>query len=325
MDQTAPLSIVADIGGTNTRIALARGTEILHDTITRYKNAGEPNFPPLLERFLAEHPDANPGACCVAAAGPVRDGRVEMTNLSWTFDKDDLAAATGASVIATLNDMQAQGHALPYLKPEALTNLRKGAEASPQAAMLIVGIGTGMNIAPVYHSASGTLVPPAEAGHPLLAVRNDDNLRLCQYIEKHHGFPSVEEVMSGRGVARIYEWLSSEAGEMQVLEPAEIMKRVEDGSDPIATETAHHFVQIMGSVCGNLALTLLPFGGIYLIGGVSRAFAPLLDKMGFEESFRDLGRFGDFVDQFGIWLVEDDFAALTGCASHLQDLLQRPH
>ncbi len=325
MDQTAPLSIVADIGGTNTRIALARGTEILHDTITRYKNAGEPNFPPLLERFLAAHPDAKPEACCVAAAGPVRDGRVEMTNLSWVFDKDDLAKATGANVIATLNDMQAQGHALPFLKDEAKTCLRKGHEASPQAAMLIVGIGTGMNIAPVYHSAAGTLVPPAEAGHPLLAVRSPENLRLSQYIEANYGFPSVEEVMSGRGVSRVYEWLSSEAGNKQILDPAEIMKRVEDGSDPLATETARHFVQIMGSVCGNLALTLLPFGGIYLIGGVARAFAPLLGSMGFEESFRDLGRFGDFVDQFGIWMVEDDYAALTGCASHVQDLLQRPH
>ncbi|MEE3071416.1 MAG: glucokinase, partial [Pseudomonadota bacterium] len=68
-----------------------------------------------------------------------------------------------------------------------------------------------------------------------------------------------------------------------------------------------------------------PFGGIYLIGGVARAFAPFLGSMGFEESFRDLGRFGDFVDQFGIWMVEDDYAALTGCASHVQDLLQRPH
>ncbi len=99
------------------------------------------------------------------------------------------------------------------------------------------------------------------------------------------------------------------------------MAGVADGSDAQAVEAAEYYVRFTGRVAGDLALAQLPFGGIYFIGGVSRSLAPYFDKMGFGASFRDKGRFSEFMDQFPVWLIENDEAALLGCASHMAEIM----
>ena len=94
-------------------------------------------------------------------------------------------------------------------------------------------------------------------------------------------------------------------------------------SDPTATEAARVFTRILGTVCGNLSLIQLPFGGVYLVGGVARAFAPYLAQFGFAEAFRDKGRFAGFMGNFTVSVIEDDYAALTGSAAHLKSLTKQ--
>ena len=131
---------------------------------------------------------------------------------------------------------------------------------------------------------------------------------------------SVEDLLSGRGVAKIYAWLASEAGHSETRTTDDIMRHCATGTDALATRTVEVFVKLLGRVAGDLALIHLPFGGVYLIGGVARGMAPYFDRFGFSENFRDKGRFDDFMDRFSVDVIEDDFAALSGMAHHLEEM-----
>ena len=314
-------SLLADIGGTNTRVALAEGTRPIPQSVKKFRNAEHPGLGAVLERFLeaAGHPDC--AGACVAGAGPVRDGVLALTNLDWTIDGETVARAAKAETVAVLNDLQAQGHALGHLPESSLTRVVEGGDPGPGATMLVIGIGTGFNCAPVYEAPGGRFVPPAEAGHANLPIRSEVELALCRALEDAHGFPSVEEVLSGRGLKHLDSFFSRRAASPRELSSDQIIAAAASGDDPVAEETLREFVRIFGTVTGNLALIHLPFGGIYLIGGMARAVTPWFDSMGYGDAIRDKGRFAGFMRNFSVSVIDDDFAALTGCAHHLDGLL----
>ncbi len=311
------LSLVADIGGTNTRVALADGAALLPETIRRYRNEDFVGLETVLRRYIADEDNVDPIAACVALAGPVRDGVGTMTNLDWTIDSDTLKRATNSEHTAILNDLQAQGHAIGHISNDNLANVCDGPSASDAATKLVIGVGTGFNAAAVFDENTGRLVTPSEAGHANLPIRTEAELRLCQFVETAHGFPAVEDVLSGRGLERVYAWLGHEAGTPEEKKAADIMASCADGSDPRAVDAAKTFARVLGTVAGNLSLIHLPFGGVYLVGGVANAFAPYLVEFGFLDAFRDKGRFAGFMGNFSVTVVQDDYAALTGCANHL--------
>jgi len=325
MNLPTAVSVVADIGGTNTRVALSDGASLLPETIRRFRNSEYPGIEPILREYLSE---AGTRACvgaCVAAAGPVRHGVAEMTNLDWIMTEASIAEATGAGQVALLNDLQAQGHALGHLQPGSLFPVITRPDAGPMASKLVIGVGTGFNAAPVHEMARGRLVAPSECGHVSLPVRSDADLRLWRHIEgleEAHGFASVEDVLSGRGLERVHAWVASESGKPGERSAAEIMAGIDAGTDEQSMETGRVFVGMLGMVAGNLALIHLPLGGVFLIGGVARAFAPHLSRFGFAEAFCDKGRFSDFMADFPVSVVEDDYAALRGCAVHLAHLMR---
>ena len=310
-------SLVADIGGTNTREALADGRRIVDRTIRRYRNAEFQGLESVLTRYITDEGGVDPIAACVAVAGPVRDGRATMTNLDWTIDKETLARATKAETVAILNDLQAQGHALGHIDAANIRSILSGPASSPNAARLVVGVGTGFNAAPVYDLPNGRIVTPSESGHANLPIRNEMELRLCQFVSTAHGFPAVEDVLSGRGLERAYAFLGQEADDPRECAAKDIMAACADGSDPRADAAARLFTRILGTVCGNLSLLQLPFGGVNLVGGVARAIATHLNHFGIGEAFRDKGRFAGFMNNFSVHVIEDDYAALTGSAAHL--------
>lgn len=316
---TPDLSLVADIGGTNTRVALAEGDRVRPDSIRRYANADFANLESVLTRYLDETGHPALSGVCVAAAGPVRDGVASMTNLDWTITGAGLTAATGAPRTAILNDLQAQGHALGRIAPQHLRQVIAGPQ-KPGAAMLVVGLGTGMNAAPVHDTPWGRVVAASECGHISMPVRNDEDHRLARFVAEvgphAHGFAGVEDVLAGRGLERVHAFIAHEAGVTAQRRGAEIMAEAAAG-DPLALRTVQLYIHILGQELGNLALIHLPFGGIYLIGGVARALQPHFDAMNLTAHFRDKGRFTGFMENFSVQIVEDDYAALTGCAAYL--------
>ncbi len=320
----AALALLADIGGTNTRVALADGATVRKGSIRRYLNAQFPDLGAVLRQYLRDEGTAGVDGVCVAAAGPVRDGVAVMTNLDWRIDSAMLEGATGAARSAILNDLQAQGHALGHIAPQDLRSVISGPQAK-DAAMLVVGVGTGMNAAPVHLAGGTRLVAASECGHISMPIRSERDFRLSQFLSQTgphaHGFAGVEDVLAGRGLERVYAFVTHELGQEITLSAAEIMARLAQG-EAAAQETGRIYVGVLGAELGNLALIHLPFGGIYLIGGVARAMSPYFAPLGLKDAFCDKGRFGAFMGNFSVQIVEDDYAALTGCAAYLDSLGQ---
>lgn len=314
---TAALSLVADIGGTNTRVALCDAGGLRKDSTRRFRNVAHDGLDAVLRAYLAEAGSPDLHGVCVALAGPVRDGEGRLTNLDWRITTDGLAGATGAVRAALLNDLQAQGHALGRIAA-ADTRAILDRPAQPGRTQLVVGVGTGFNAAPVHDAPGGRLVAASECGHVSLPVASPEAARLAAWLARRHGFAAVEEALSGRGLEHIDAWLAEEEGAPATGSAAEVMQALENGA-PRATRAVQHFVQLLGRVTGDLALVHLPFGGLWLAGGVARSLAPHFERFGFADAFSDKGRFSGFMDQFPVAVIEDDYAALSGCAAFLAE------
>jgi glucokinase len=319
------LAILADIGGTNTRVALADGPLVRVDSIARFPNAEYKARGQDIGHILADYlrtSGAEVSGVCVAAAGPVQDGVAIMTNLDWTMDGEKLTKATGAKRVAILNDLQAQGHALGSIAANHLNQVMAG-PVKAGGAMLVVGLGTGVNAAPVQETQWGRVVAPSECGHVNLPVRTDEDFRLMRFIERlltadgdipHAG---VEEALSGRGLANLHSFAAYEAGLERHATSAQVFAALAEGN-PIAAHAARLYVQILAQTLADLALIHLPYGGIYLIGGMARAMTPYFGTLGLTTAFRQERRVDLLQTAFSINVVEDDYAALTGCAAYLE-------
>ncbi|MEP5759713.1 MAG: ROK family protein [Litoreibacter sp.] len=305
------ITLVADIGGTNTRLALAQDTRVKTDTVLRYPNAEFDSFRHVAETYLETQRQKCVGAC-VAIAGPVKDGCGALTNLGWSIDEPMLRDLVNADNVGVFNDLQAQGYGLGNLTAGAVSHI-SGPEPEPAGTKLVIGVGTGFNIATVLETPHGRIIPPAEAGHIALPTRSAEQRALVASFEENHGFAAVEDMLSGRGFERIYAHLSDGNSKTS----SQIMTGFEDGSDPIAVKSAEMFVAMLGTVAGDLSLVSLPFGGIYFAGGMARALSGHFNALQFDTHFHDKGRFAEFVANFSIHVIEDDYAALTGCASYL--------
>ena len=321
------LAILADIGGTNTRVALADGASVKLDSIRRFPNAdyqarGQ-DIAHVLRDYLTQT-GASVTGVCVAAAGPVQDGVATMTNLAWVMYADKLSSATGAQNVAILNDLQAQGQALGHIPAANLRTVIPG-PVKPNGSMVVVGLGTGVNAAPVHPGPQGRVVPPSECGHVNMPVRTEEEFRLVHFIEaklKSEGevpHAGVEEVLAGRGLANLHAFAAFSAGHPATLTSAQVLAAL-DAGDPTATHAAKLYVHILGQMLADLALIHLPYGGIYLIGGMSRAMTPHFARFGLEASFRDARRVDLLQKDFSVTVVEDDYAALTGCAVYLKSV-----
>jgi len=307
------LCLVLDIGGTNTRIALTQGHTLLTDRVQKYANTAYPDLAAVIETYLGEQDTGTLDRVCVAAAGPVTDDRAEMTNLDWVIDARDISSVTGVAKVGVINDLQAQGHSLHMLTDTDTRCVLTGThQVRNNDTKIVIGMGTGFNAAPVFHTSAGQFVPPSEIGHARIATANAEQAKIVAHIQAFAGFASNEHLLAGRGLERLDHALNNR----QDRTAAEIVAAAGNG-DHTAINVAQMQASFAGSVYGDIALANLPLGGLYLIGGVARALEPYLLSDIFAHSFRDKGRFGRFNEQFSVHLVLDDFAALKGCASYI--------
>ena len=305
--------LVADIGGTNTRVGLSQNFQLMRQSIKKFPNANVKSLEDILIRYLGEQELDTVSGVCVALAGPVRNDIAQMTNLSWEITKDSLARATGAKTVGLLNDLQAQGYALDHLSEDQLLPVTGKRYAGSKETKLVCGIGTGFNACTVISSADGIVVPPAEAGHYRLPAANQQQKEIANMIEAKFGFASVENVLSGNGLVELNNFFCPD----KPRTAQDVIQSATDGAQD-AKQVVDVFASFMGSILGDLALITLPFGGIYIIGGVARAVYPFLNAQNFISGFCDKGRFSDFNSKFSVQIIDDDFAALNGCVSFLE-------
>lgn len=307
--------LAGDIGGTHTRLLLGEVRKGGWQTLARadYPSDQFATFDDLLRLFL-ETGRFRPVSMVLAVAGPVRHGRVKVTNLPWTLDALELARQHALEDVILLNDFEAQGHALPLLGAEDVVTLQAG-EPDPDGVRALIGAGTGLGMAQVVPCAGGWRVIPGEGGHVDFAPRNEAELDLWRHVRKELGRASVESLLSGPGIERIHRYLcqrdgvaTSEAGTAQISQVA----LAEPGSRE--RQTLRLFVHLYGAVAGNLALLDLPRGGLYLGGGIAPKILPLLQAEGFLEAFLDKAPMGELLKTIPVQVVANEALGLLGAA-----------
>ena len=316
LDHSKPY-LVADVGGTNTRIALTTGLKIHQDSIRRYSNAEHSDLAQILRLYMDTVNQPELFAATVAMAGAIENGAGYLTNRDWHFDIEILSDSTNTKNAFLINDLSAQGYALPLLPKNMFEAILDGPEAPADALRLAVGMGTGFNSAPIHTTPDGYFIAPAECGHAAFSGQSEDHASLIAWLKSRtDGFVSVEDVLSGRGLQNCYAFMIRNS-DHEPLSAAQIVGAARE-NDPIATATLNLFASACGATLGDLALNFLPFGGMTLVGGVARSTLPFLQSKAFATAFKSKGRLSSFMDRFSVDIVTDDHTALIGCAAHIE-------
>lgn len=310
-------ALVADIGGTNARFALADLATLDLSHICRIRCAAEPNFAAALSAYLASLP-LSPVCVAIAVAAPVLGEEVHLTNSTWSFTKRELRRITGLDELLVLNDFEALAHALPYLSPSDLRQIG-GGEPEPQAPKLVLGPGTGLGVAGLVWSGNGWIAVAGEGGHVSLGAKDERELALLERLRQGRAHLSAERVLSGPGLANLYRAIAASRGESRdELEPDDILVRGLDGEDDLAVEALDFFVACLGSFAGDATLLFGARGGVYLGGGIAPKILPLLARGSFRESFAGKGRMTAYLETIPVFAILAELATLKGAAEAIR-------
>lgn len=296
-------TLLVDLGGTHCRLGLAVNGHLARETLHKVRNADFTDLTALLSGYLAMK-SAPVSAICAGIAGPVRGGTAQLTNHEWFVDGPALARSLGIERAFLLNDLQAQAYALDDLPAGAITNLIP-AKPDPTGPRMVFCLGTGCNIAVAHRRGETLYVPPSESGHTTLPDAPEFRA-LYDHLRGELPHLPVEAVLSGAGLTRLHAFLTGD-----VLTPEVILAAA-------PTDTLGAFARLLGMVTGNLALSHMATGGVYLIGGMARGMAPYLARHGFRAPFCDRGPYADIMADIPLSVVTDDNAALLGCARYLR-------
>lgn len=295
--------LAGDVGGTKTLLRCAGddGATLVEE---RYESTAYATFDDLLREFLGQTPGSI-DAACFAVAGPVLDGRAEVTNVGWTIEEAALALAFPIGRVSLINDFYGIALGVPLLTPADLLSLHEGTRDT-NAPIGILGAGTGLGEAIVTRHGDLHHVLPSEGGHQDFAPQDEEQTRLFLHLHRQLGHVSWERVVSGMGLTSIHTFLGGEE-----LSPAEIAERA-DAGDPRAEHTFEIFVDAYGAEAGNMALRVLARGGIYLAGGIAAKNIDRFTDGRFVEAFLRKGRFRDLVETIPVDLILNEHVGLIG-------------
>lgn len=302
--------LVGDVGGTNTRLAM------LDDGATTARldarNAEHRGLEALVAAFTEAH--GRPDAGCVAVAGPVRRGRVEMTNLDWRVDEAGLSAAADAPC-RLINDFHAQALAMPRLGPEHYEALGDDTAVDATAPRVVIGPGTGLGEAFLIPALDGWTAVPGEGGHTRYAPRTAREIELLEHFTARYGaHVSVERVVSGPGLVAIYDFARGDAPRhpaMAKRDPAAVITdEALAGGDAHCVEAVEIFIGALGDEAANLALQVNA-GLVYLTGGIPPRIRPLLAAR-LRAAFEAKGRYEAWAKAVPIRLVLHPDPGLLG-------------
>jgi len=303
--------LAADIGGTDSRLALVELEAGKPRIIARLSAPSRhlSSLGALAREFLAGK--QTPARACLAVAGPVAGGRVKTTNLPWTIESQALATEIGIPETILINDFAAIGESLPFLTADDLVALQPGVRDTT-GPIALIGAGTGLGQGFLFHDGVRYRLHDSEGGHATFASRTERERRLYSFLESRVGPVSWERVLSGSGIVAVYEHLS---GTSTAQEPAAISERGLAGTDPIAVETLDLFAAVYGAQAGNLALTVLATGGVFLAGGIAPKLIAKLRDGTFMKAFRSKGELEPFLARVPVHVIVNRDAALFGAAA----------
>jgi len=308
------LRVIGDIGGTHARFALARHGAYSHlqrADVDRYKSLFE-----AITDYLAKlPPDLKPSTAVIDVAGPVRGDQIKMTNLDWSFSIADMKRRLGLKAFCVLNDFAAAASSIPYL-PKADCFAIGSDVPGLKGPVGVIGPGTGLGVGALIPNGERWTLVPGEGGHVSLPASSEIEDRILAVLRKRWTHVSAERVLSGEGLVNLYRALCDIDGMTAApLTPADVTDRAVHGTDPTCVKAFGHFCEMLGTVAGDLALTLGATGGIYIAGGILLRFKEAFAASGFRARFEDKGRFREWLRTVPTPLILEESPALLGLAN----------
>ena len=319
-------ALVGDIGGTNARLRLVdlggTGPAVAEHTWT---TSDHPAFENVVEAAIEEFSAQDVSICCLAVAGPVIEGRVELTNASWAIDAGSLRARFGFQDIEVVNDFRAVGESISALGTEDLLTIND-ASRDPRSPAAVLGAGTGLGEAIVVYDDDRAVIVETEGGHCDFGPNDEDQTELLGFLRKRYGHVSWERILSGDGIVDVARFFSArETGrsrESRFGTAVDVARGWERG-DPIARDAIGLFVDVFGGEAGNLALKCLPRAGVFLAGGIAAKNPQWFSDGRFMAAFTAKGRFADLMRQFPVFLITNESAGLIGATEIARRLAAR--
>jgi glucokinase len=324
--------LAGDVGGTKVHLALYDFAEgkLAHVRDEKYPAREYQGLDEVVCKFLAETNTSGDDitAACFGVPGPVRAGKLKLTNLPWVLDSRELSRLLSIEHLFLINDLEANGYGIPELTADQIMVLSEGDSAQIGNRGLI-SAGTGLGQAVLVWNGKMHVPMASEGGHCDFAPRNDDEIELFRYLRKIcRGRVSFERVVSGMGITNIYEFLRDDKG---MEEPAWLRDRMKEedpnavigelglnGKSELCSHTLDMFVSAYGAEAGNLALKVLSIGGIYLGGGVAPRILPKMQAGEFMKAFLDKGRLSNLLEQMPVRIILESRAALLGAAAYAE-------
>jgi glucokinase len=324
--------LAGDVGGTKVHLALysfERG-QLAHVRDEKYPAQEYSGLGEVVTKFLAESDDRGDEvtAACFGVPGPVRDGRLRLTNLPWELDSKELGQQLKIEHLFLINDLEANGYGIPELTSDQIFVLSEG-DSSAAGHRGLVSAGTGLGEAVLVWTDGHHLPLASEGGHADFAPRNEVEIDLLRYLWKRlGGRVSYERVVSGLGLKNIYSFLRDD---QRMEEPAWLKERMENedpnavigqvgeaGGNELCVRTLEIFASAYGAEAGNLGLKILATGGIYLGGGIAPKILKTMQNGIFMKAFTDKGRLSHLLEQTPVRIILESRAALMGAAAYAE-------
>lgn len=314
--------LAGDIGGTKTLLKVVQvsgGIDKADITILaehRFDSQAYATFNDVLAEFI-EHSwrksaDAIQSAC-IGVAGPIKGRLANVTNLPWQLDSEALAEQFGIAKIRLINDFQAVGYGIELLNAGDFCQLQPG-DPQPQGVRAVIGAGTGLGHGILIWQQDRYEVYSSEGGHASFAPTDDEQIGLLKFLQAKYANVSFELVCSGPGLENVYSFLAQQNARQSVQSPsaAQITQSAFDRTDPLAEQALQLFIKIYGAQAGNLALTCLATGGVYVAGGIAPKILPALQQGGFIQAFNDKSKMRDLLTTIPVSVVTNPEVGLLG-------------
>jgi glucokinase len=315
------VKLIADIGGTNARFALLKGDAVEAEQVLAC--ADHPTLVAAIDHYLASvgasGAQQRPREAAMAIAGPITGDHIKMTNHVWEFSAATTRQQLALSRLIFMNDFTALAMSLRHLPPGDLESIG-GGRAVAGATIALLGPGTGLGVSGLVPAGEHWIPLQGEGGHVTLAVMNEREIAALAQLRQRFSHVSAERVLSGPGLVNLYDALCAVEGVVpDVVTPREVTERALASTCRLSLETVSMFCALLGTMSGNLVLTLGAVGGLYIGGGIVPQLGRFFANSAFRDRFEDKGRYADYLAAVPIYVIRTPLPAFIGLARAFVD------
>ncbi|MBE8182074.1 MAG: glucokinase [Candidatus Portiera sp.] len=304
-------ALVADIGGTNARFALADKGKVFEEKVLAVKDFNHPRD--AIQTYF-EDVGIKAEQGCIAVACPVHTNPIQLTNSHWQFFPDSLSKELNFSRLKIINDFTALSLAVPLMKEQDVIKFGSGIVID-EKPIGVLGPGTGLGMSGLIHSNSGWIPLQGEGGHISYSAQTELEIEVVRILHKEFPRVSAERILTGDGIQRLYRTMciiNDKATEN--LQPHQIAELAISKKDDSCVSAMDIFAAALGDVAGDLGLVLGAFGGIYLGGGIVSKHHKYFIQSSLRRRFENKGRFDSYMRDIPTFIIHCELSALKGCA-----------